>query len=363
MLASRIDALLGHSPRRILVFRALVLGDMLCAIPAIRALRSAYPDAHISLVGLPWATEFAARFNHYFDDFFDFPGFPGLPERPFDATRFPAFLSDIQRRRFDVALQLHGSGSFVNPLTAMFNARCPAGYYLPGDYCPDEETFMPYPDSEPEVRRHVRLMEFLGIPSAGEELELPVTDRDRNELHQLHETRLLDTTPYVCIHPGARYLSRRWPADRFARVGDLLAGAGYTVVITGSAAERELAASVSRAMDRPHLNFAGRTTLGTMAALIEGAQLVLSNDTGISHVAAALKTPSVVIVTGSDPQRWAPLDHQRHSLVMQPVECRPCEHVVCPIDFRCADRVAVEQVAERAFDMLARYVQPAAVMA
>lgn len=354
-----IDAWLGTQPQRIVVFRALVLGDMLCMIPALRALRGAYPQANITLVSLPWAREFVARFPMYFDDFLEFPGFPGLPERAFDAGSFPDFLKEIHSRQFDLALQMHGSGSFVNPLTVMFGARRSAGFYLSGEYCPDAETYLPYPENVPEVWRHLRLMQHLGIPLAGDELELPIFAADRREFGQLAEAVLLHDSPYVCIHPGARYLSRRWPAERYAQVGDLLVAEGYRVVITGAASEAPLADAVSQAMTQPHLNLAGKTTLGTLAVLLQGTRLLISNDTGVSHVAAALKVPSVVVVTGSDPQRWAPLNRQLHQLVMRPMECRPCEHRVCPIGFGCAEQVTVRDVADKALEMLSRDRQPA----
>jgi len=88
--------------KKIGVFRALQLGDMLCAIPAIRALRKAYPHAQIILLGLPWAKIFAARFDHYFDNFILFPGYPGLPEQGFDATVFHHFIGDMQYQQFDL---------------------------------------------------------------------------------------------------------------------------------------------------------------------------------------------------------------------------------------------------------------------
>src|SRR5437764_157487 len=158
-------------PRKIAVFRALKLGDLLCAVPALRALRSAYPGAHISLIGLPWAREFVNRYRAYLDDFHAFPGYPGLPEQDPELGRIPAFLSAMQAEQFDLAIQLHGSGRISNPLIREFRAKQCAGFYEPGSDCPDPTTFLRYPERGLELRKLLRLMEFLGIPSCGEALE------------------------------------------------------------------------------------------------------------------------------------------------------------------------------------------------
>ena len=87
------------------------------------------------LLGLPWASAFAARFRHYIDGFREFPGFPGLPERAPLIHSFPEFLAQIQREHFDLAIQLHGSGSFVNSITVLFGAGQCTGFFSNGDFC------------------------------------------------------------------------------------------------------------------------------------------------------------------------------------------------------------------------------------
>jgi ADP-heptose:LPS heptosyltransferase len=296
------------------VLRALKLGDMLCAVPALRALRHALPAAEIVLVGLPWAAGFAARFAHLVDGFCPFPGWPGLPEREPDVRGIPPFLSAMQAGRFDLAVQLHGSGPFVNPVVALFGATHAAGFYLPGDYCPDPDRFLPWPDHGLEVRRLLALTEFLGAPAVGEHLEFPLQPADHAALNEIFDVG----RPFAAVHPGASVPERRWPPERFAAAADALADRGLGVVLTGTASERDLTAAVARAMRAPAVDLAGKTALGATAALIAAARVLVCNDTGVSHVAAAVRTPSVVVSTGDNPARWAPIDAQRHRVLCRP---------------------------------------------
>src|SRR3954467_15618311 len=199
---------------------------MLCAVPALRALRRALPDATIALIGLPWAATFAARFAAYVDEFIEFPGFHGLPEQEVNDARLEHFLDDMRDRQFDLAVQLHGSGSFVNDCIAMLGARRSAGFFQPGDLVPDPTGFMLWPTSRSETRRLLLLMEHLGAPSADDTLEFPLADGDRSSLATALSATLrvsaLQGASYACVHPGARFPSRRWPAHRFAAVADAL---------------------------------------------------------------------------------------------------------------------------------------------
>src|SRR5438067_3865530 len=203
----------GWRPGKVAVLRALKLGDLLCAVPALRAIRAAWPGAEVVLVGLPWARAFAERYRHYLDGFREFPGYPGLPERVPQVGRVPAFLAAMQAERFDLAVQLHGSGPYVNEVTLLFGARRAAGFYRPGDYCPDPETFLPWPEHGLEARRLLALVQFLGLPAAGEELEFPLTEADRAALRAVPGAGGLRPGGYACVHPGASVPERRWPPE------------------------------------------------------------------------------------------------------------------------------------------------------
>jgi ADP-heptose:LPS heptosyltransferase len=310
-------------PKTIAIFRALQLGDLLCTVPAFRALRSAFPEAHITLIGLPWAKGFTQRFSHYLDDFIEFQGWPGLPERDYTAQNIPGFLQEMQSRCFDLALQMQGSGVITNPLTALFGAKDMAGYYLPGNFLPNEKSFLEYPEGEHEVHIFLRLMQFLGASEVSDQMEFPVRAEERVAFEHLRIQTGIETGRYVCLHPGARFVGRRWPAEKFALVGDHLQKKGYQVILTGTKEEQPLTRAVSQNMRQPALDLAGETDLGVLANLLADARLLVSNDTGVSHLAAALQVPSVILFSASDPNRWRPLNHQLHHVIENSNQASP----------------------------------------
>lgn len=160
-------------------------------------------------------------------------------------------------------------------------------------------------------------MEFLGIPLKDISLEFPLQDEDFACLYAIEEVRHLKKSEYVCIHPGASVRDRRWSPQNFAIVADALAARGFQVVLTGCAAEAELTQTVQQTMQSKAIDLAGRTNLGAIAALLSNASLLVCNDTGVSHLAAALRVKSVVIFSASDPNRWAPLDRARHRVLIR----------------------------------------------
>jgi ADP-heptose:LPS heptosyltransferase len=314
---------------RIVVFRALPgLGDFLCVVPTLRALRRAHGEAEIHLVGLRSTRLLALRFGRYVDRFHAFPGHPALPEQPAPSARDAArFLGRMRSLDADVAIQLHGSGETVNDVVASFGARVTAGFHRPGQPCPDPDRFLEWDDAEPEIRRGLRLLAELGLTPdearpVDERLEFPLAPAAARNAGALLEP--LRGRPYAVVHPGSARPASRWEVDGFAAVIRRLRADGLGIALTGGPGEvlltRTLAddAAAVGADGTGVVDLAGHTGLDELGWVVRGARLVVANDTGISHVAAALDVPSVVVFPGVGPdhvRRWAPLDDDRHVAV------------------------------------------------
>jgi ADP-heptose:LPS heptosyltransferase len=307
------DLLERRPARRIAVLRALHLGDLLCATPALRALRRRVPDAEITQIGLPWAEELIRRLPSL-DRLLVFPGYPGVPEAEHDPERTAAFFRETRRNPFDLVVQMHGDGVLSNGFVAELDAPVTVGYRRWGD---DRLTLgIPNVADEPEVLHWLRLVEAIGGDGCDAGLEFPVTEAERRQAARLLAGAPPGRGPLVGIHAGASTPLRRWPAERFGALAETLVDCrGARIVLTGTAPERELTTRVGRFAGVPVLDLAGKTDLGTFAALLGALDLIVTNDTGASHLVDAAGTPSVVIFGTTSPHQWAPLDRERHLVV------------------------------------------------
>ncbi len=375
--------------KRIAIFRALQLGDLLVAVPAFRALRQRFPGAEITLIGLPWAASFVQRFSRYIDRFVEFVGYPGIDEVLFDSQRTERFLAQQRAYNYDLVLQMHGSGRASNPFVLELGASCTVGYY---EKKPAGLTIeAAYPDDEHEIYRNLHLVEMLGqrdkvgtnlsrsgwewgatrvgkktlpmrcpsplpqdaINRSLQTLEFPLFASDYAEANTLLRPLCEENKRIIGIHPGARPPARRWPAAYFATVADTLAQRfDAQIVLTGGSGEEQTAQAVINAMHTRAISLAGKTSLGGLAALISRLDLFISNDTGPSHIACAVDCPSVTLFGPADMRRWAPLDTQRHPIVRQQVACSPCGYWECPIDHRCLRWLSPEGVLMVAMEMI-----------
>jgi ADP-heptose:LPS heptosyltransferase len=307
-------------PYKIGILRALYLGDMLCVIPTVRALRKAYPDACITLIGLPWEKYFVERFHHYFTDFVEFPGWPDLPEQRVAAPAAVEFLRVMQSRKFDLLLQMQGNGASTNVMSMLFGAGKVCGLRKENEFAPEGGIFPVSGDHEHEILRFLKLIDALNIPRQGVALEFPFMNGEVHRGFDMLSSMNLVPGRFVCLHPGARDPRRRWSAECFAYAGDEIARLGYSVLITGSGEEAALLQAVQDKMTMPAINLVdafGHVGIGELGYMLTQGAALLSNDTGISHVAVALEIPSVIIFSRfSEPARWAPLDRDLHKAIL-----------------------------------------------
>src|SRR5690606_36514084 len=337
--------------RSVAVFGPLNLGDILCAVPRLQALSRRLPHARITLVGLAAAQPVLRFFPDLVDELVEFPGDDAFPEKEVDTHALPGFYHSMRKRRFDVAIQLHGSGGRSNAIVQKMEPAQWVGF-VPDAGAAEPGRLMPWPDDRHEVHRYLALLEYIGIPAHDDRYELRVGTDDEAYARLLAAESGLMVERLVVVHPGARLRSWRWPVERFAAVASALAEDGWHVALTGSSAELELVQAVQRAATRPLVDLCGATDLNSLAALVKLARLLICNDTGISHVAAGVGTPSIVIASGSDVRRWAPLDKDRHHVLHTALPCRPCAYELCPIGHPCALGVSVAEVLAAARESL-----------
>jgi ADP-heptose:LPS heptosyltransferase len=331
---------------RVAIVRLRVgLGDLLCSVPALRALRAARPDLDVTLVTWAEMAPVVDRMRAYVDHLLPFPGFPGIPDRPVDHTAWEPFLRAAAG--FDLAVQSYGDNIAANEVCRALGSRLVGGFWPTGAPGEPPPFHLRYPRHLHETWRHLRLFAHIGMPvnerAESAALEFPAWPADRVDDARLRERHRLVPGGYAVVHPGATALSRRWPAEQFAAVVDALADRGLRVVVTGVAAEREVTGAVVRQARCRPLDLTGATSLGGYALLLRHAALVVCNDTGTAHLAAAVGTPTVTVFLSSDPVRWAHAG-ERHRSARTAVGCNPCHYLTCPIDFRCATRLPVRQV-------------------
>jgi len=223
-------------------------------------------------------------------------------------------------------------------------ARRRAGF-VPDALLAQKGSWMLWPDHLPETQRYLALLEWLGIPVDRQARpSFPLSAQDHAEAAGLFREYALTEDNTIVMHPGARLPSRRWPVERFAAVAAAFRKQGWDIAVTGSTAEKELGAALCRLSGYGLSDLCGKTSLGGLAALLQHSRLLVCNDTGVSHLAAAVGVRSVVIASGSDVRRWAPGEASRHRVLHWQTPCRPCMHAICPYAHPCARAVTVEQV-------------------
>lgn len=318
--------------RKIAVLRNNGIGDFIFSLPALEALRQAYPGAEIVLLAQDWHANFLRGRPgpvYRVEVIPAMEGFDLLPGQQIDPEEVEAFFKRMQAESFDLAIQVHGGGRYSNPFVKRLGARITAGSRTP-DAAPLDR-WVPYAFFQMEILRHLEIVSLVGAKPVSLEPKIEVTARDLEEADALVPPSV---DPLVMIHPSASDPRRRWPAENFASVGDALALAGAKVAVVGVKADRELVMSVVNKMNHAAINLCGRTTLGGLAGLFSRSDLVISNDSGPLHLASAVGAPGVGIYWVGNMITAGPVSyrHLRTAISWRmdcPVCSRNCVHDNC----------------------------------
>jgi ADP-heptose:LPS heptosyltransferase len=342
---------------RIAVLRAGALGDFVFTLPALDALRAAYPDAEIVVLGKPWL----AKLMH---------GRPGAVDRVAvvptargvgapahaaeDKYALDTFFEAMRAERFDIALQLHGGGRHSNPFVSRLGARVTAGLRARDAAALDRT--IPYVYHQNERLRQLEAVALVGASVRSLTPRLAVTASDVAEADAIVARA---ASPLVVLHPGCTDPRRRWPPEQFAALADALCAEGARVAINGTADEAPLVRGVRASMTaRDAIDLCGRLSLGGLAGLMSRATLVVSNDSGPLHLAEAVGAATVGLYWLTNLAISGPLFVARHRYAVSTrTDCPVCG--TRNVDTRCAHDdsfvadIPVDVVLAAALELLA----------
>jgi heptosyltransferase-2 len=336
---------------RILVRATNWVGDAVMSLPALRALRAAYPRAHVAVLAKPWVAGLYAR-ERFADEVIPYPA-----EKLTEKLRFAR---SLRAHGFDAAILLQ------NAFEAALIARV-AGIPNRIGYNRDARGWLltqaVRPPKPGEIPRHERFYYLELLRRAGIINALPPSDEIRLDGAEAARQEGLASllargfeSPVIGLSPGAAFgTAKRWLPERFADAAVRVARLrGASVAIFGSASERPLCETVAAlvgAQEIPCHNFAGETSLTDYISLAAACDVYLTNDSGSMHIASALGVPTVAIFGATDADATGPTGSLAR-IVREPVDCSPCLLRTCPIDHRCMKRVEAGRVADVALELM-----------
>ena len=342
--------------RRMAVLRANGIGDFMMVLPALEALRAAYPDAEITCLGAPWHPGLLDGRPGPWDRCVVVPPCPGVrdgPDAARDSPQVAAFLAAQAQEGYDLAVQLHGGGGNSNPFVQALGARVTVGSRAPG--APPLDRVVPYTLHQHEVHRFLEVVSLVGATPVSLEPRLAVVEADRRAADAL----LAGTAgPLVAIHPGATDARRRWPPESFAAVADALADRGAQVVLVGRGdGDVRGAAQIAAAMRVVPVDLVDRLDLSAMTGVLERCALLVGNDSGPRHLAEAVGTATASVYSCGNLISFGPLRRTRHRVAVSfRTACPVCggDQVAgrCGHDPSFVADVPVDQVVADAVDLL-----------
>jgi len=352
------------TPAKVLVVQPSWVGDAVMATPTLRAIRQLYPDAHISYLmrryvkpvyaGMPWADQLITYRTGN------------------TSSKTGKGLFDLGARlrsaKFDLAVLL--PNSFKTALICKMAMiprilgyeRDGRGFLLTDRLLPvkDRGKFIP----SPIVKYYLGLAQYLGSAQRDLKLELFVTAGERRDaqevlvrcgLHRdIDRPASAGNPPLIMLNPGAHYgAAKCWRPEYFAELGDrMIDELGATVLISAAPKERPIVDAIKRYMRHAPVDLSNKgLTLGALKEIVRRCDLMVTNDTGPRHIAAAMDVPVVTIFGPTHPE-WTEIYYSKERQVAVKVFCGPCQKKVCPLDHRCMTRVTPAVVYATALELL-----------
>lgn len=347
--------------RNVLAVRLDNIGDVVMLGPALRAVKDASRETSITLLASPGGAV-AAPLLPSIDDVITYrPVWQDVHNRiPFDSAREMDFVRLLAARRFDAALIFTSfSQSPHIPGYVCYLAGIPLRAGESKEFGGGTLTteLKGAPDALHQTERNLRLVEELGFAVRDRRLEVFISkDAAESVPALLRRAGLNPGEPYVLLHPGASAEARRYPPERFGSVAQGLIDRGHQVLVTGVEREQQILDVVTARAPEAGL-LVGATTMMEYAALVDRAALVLCGNTLPLHLADALRTPSVVLYSGTDyEEQWRPRYAPSH-LLRRLTPCHPCYLFQCPIGQPCLD-ISPPEVIRASEAMLARAREP-----
>ena len=353
-------------PRKILVVQPSWVGDAVMATPTLRALRELYPAAHISYLmrryvkpvysGMPWADQLITYRT-------------GKTKAKAGKGQFFELAARLRAAEFDLAVLL--PNSFKTALVCkMAGIKRVVGYERDGRGFLLTDKLLPVKDRgkfvpSPIVKYYLGLAHYLGSDHRDLRLQLFVTDSERRDARDVLSRSGLDPdlerpgaagqSPLIVLNPGAAFgAAKCWKAEYFAELADrFIDDLGATVLLSAAPKERAIVETIKRHMRHAPVDLSNRgMDLGSLKEIVRRCDLMVTNDTGPRHIAAAFDVPVVTIFGPTHPE-WTEIYYAKERQVAVKVFCGPCQKKTCPLDHRCMTRVTPGMVYERSIELLA----------
>ena len=346
-------------PNRIGIYKIGNIGDIICALPAMFCIRRAFPKAEITLItspgkrgnpgaeGLLEGAEWIDNLYVYYKDQID------------TVPKTWELIKDFRRRKFDLWIELPGNlATFRTALRNMVTARLSGAKWAFG-WRINHINWATQVQSEHygfpnEVDRALEILKDAGIDDFGVKFSLPLNSGHRDRVNKLLESQGLNGKSLVAIAPGAKRSTNRWPPERFAKVARYLCENGNSVVTMGGTEERELCGQVLHGIAGGAANLAGETTLLESVEVLSRCRLLVCNDSGVQHMAAAVGIPSISIFSYRDIKgKWFPYG-VGNKVLQEWVECHSCFLETCPHENKCLTLIDVPRVIKAIIEITSR---------